>query len=95
MGLVNGWDAGFDAAQGFAVEDPFPAGWALVEFEVGDGVGLSLELAGPCPADFLDFIATASWAKSDFLHILFGRDGMRRRLQKNWGGGSGVQGVHS
>jgi hypothetical protein len=68
LGLVNGWDAGFDAAQGFAVEDPFPAGWALVEFEVGDGVGLSLEFAGPIPAHLPDFIASASRTKCDLWH---------------------------
>jgi len=65
----DGRDTGFDSPQRFTVEDPFPAGRALVELEVGDGVGLSLEFASPIPADPPDFIASAWRTKCDVLHM--------------------------
>jgi hypothetical protein len=66
--LDERWGAGFDPAQRLTIENPFPASRALVEFEVRDSVGLSLEFAGPIPADLLDLIATASRTKCDFQH---------------------------
>ena len=62
-------DAGFDSPQCLTVENPFPAGRALVEFQVGDRVGPSLEFAGPIPADLPYLIASASRTKSDVKHM--------------------------
>src|SRR5580698_1568307 len=52
--LRDGRCAGLDAAQRVAAQNPLPTHRALVEFEVRDGVGLSLDFAGPIPADLLN-----------------------------------------
>ena len=79
--------AGFDAPQRLPAENPFPAGRALVEFEVGNRVSFPLEFAGPIPADLLDLIASASRAKCDVLHISFGRGATGRRYVQFYRGG--------
>lgn len=69
LGCGELWHAGFDSSQCVAVEDPFPAGRALVKLEVSDRVGLSLDFAGPGPADLLDPIASASRTKYNLCHM--------------------------
>jgi hypothetical protein len=68
---AGGWSGRLDSPQRVAAKNPFPANRALVEFEVRDGVGPSLDFAGPVSADLLDLIATASRTERDLLHISF------------------------
>src|ERR1039457_5080644 len=81
--LREGWDRGLDPPLRLAVKNPFPARRVLVDFEVSDGVALSLQFAGPIPADLPDLIASASRTKCDLWHRWLAEDRKSTRLNSS------------
>jgi hypothetical protein len=47
------------------IENFLSAIWAIIEFQIGDGVSLAFILAVYIPHNSLDFVAAAGWANFD------------------------------
>src|SRR5262245_2094387 len=65
------WRACFNLSHSFTLINLFTTIRALIEFKPRHGVGPSLELVHPVPANALDFITTTGWADSNFQHRIF------------------------